>query len=58
MLRDFVGGRTGGLVFCKPDGCQLMQRDILKYKPAPHPEKTGGLNKAGSTSFGASALPN
>ena len=26
MLRDFVGGRTSGLVFCKPDGSQLMQR--------------------------------
>jgi integrase len=31
MLRDFVGGRTSGLVFCKPDGSQLMQRDILKH---------------------------
>src|SRR5262249_5575684 len=26
-------------VFCKPDGSQLMQRDILKYRLAPHPEK-------------------
>src|SRR5256885_16736023 len=26
MLREFVGGRTSGLVFCKPDGSQLMQR--------------------------------
>jgi hypothetical protein len=31
MLREFVGGRTSGLVFCKPDGSQLMQRDILKH---------------------------
>src|SRR5262250_3562803 len=39
MLREFVGSRTSGLVFCKPDGSQLMQRDILKYRLAPHPEK-------------------
>jgi hypothetical protein len=38
MLRDFVGGRTGGLVFRKLDGCQLMQRDIL-MQPARHPPK-------------------
>src|SRR5437016_4815867 len=41
MLRDFVGGRTGGLVFCKPDGSQLMQRDILKYSLHPILKKLG-----------------
>ncbi len=35
MLRDFVGSRTSGLVFCKPDGSQLMQRDILKHSLHP-----------------------
>jgi len=48
MLRDFVGGRTSGLVFCKPDGSQLMQRDILKHSLHPILKKSGleqgGLN--------------
>jgi len=48
MLREFVGGRTSGLVFCKPDGSQLMQRDILKYSLHPILKKLeleqGGLN--------------
>jgi hypothetical protein len=57
MLRDFVGGRTGGLVFCRPDGCQLKQRDILKYSLHPILKRLG-LEQGGSTSFGASALPN
>jgi integrase len=35
MLREFVGGRTSGLMFCKPDGSQLMQRDILKHSLHP-----------------------
>ena len=26
MLREFDGGRTSGLVFCKPDGSQLTGR--------------------------------
>jgi vacuolar-type H+-ATPase subunit B/Vma2 len=38
MLREFVGGRTSGLMFCKPDGSQLMQRDS-ETQSAPHPEK-------------------
>jgi hypothetical protein len=37
-----------GLVFCKPDGSQLMQRDILKYSLHPILKKLGleqgGLN--------------
>jgi hypothetical protein len=41
MLRDFVGRRTGGLVFCKPDGSQLMQRDILKHSLHPILKKLG-----------------
>jgi hypothetical protein len=48
MLREFVGGRTSGLVFSKPDGSQLMQRDILKYSLHPILRKLGleqgGLN--------------
>ena len=48
MLREFVSGRTSGLVFCKPDGSQLMQRDILKYSLHPILKKLeleqGGLN--------------
>lgn len=48
MLRDFVGGRTSGLVFCKPDGSQLMQRDILKHSLHPILEnlklEQGGFN--------------
>jgi len=43
-----VGSRTSGLVFCKPDGSQLMQRDILKYSAHPILKKLeleqGGLN--------------
>jgi len=35
VLRDFVGGRTAGLVFRKPDGSQLMQRDILRHSLHP-----------------------
>jgi hypothetical protein len=41
MLREFVGGRTSGLVFCKPDGSQLMQRDILKHSLHPILKKLG-----------------
>jgi integrase len=48
MLREFVGGRASGLVFCKPDGSQLMQRDILKHSLHPILKKSGleqgGLN--------------
>ena len=48
MLRDFVSDRTSGLVFCKPDGSQLMQRDILKHSLHPILKKLGleqgGLN--------------
>jgi hypothetical protein len=49
-LRDFVGGRTGGLVFCKPDGSQLMQRDILKYSLLPILKKLG-LEQGGFNIF-------
>lgn len=42
------GGRTSGLVFCKPDGSQLMQRDILKHSLHPILEnlklEQGGFN--------------
>jgi len=48
MLRDFVGGQTSGLVFCKPDGSQLMQRDILRHSLHPILKKLeleqGGFN--------------
>lgn len=48
MLRDFVGSRTSGLVFCKPDDSQLMQRDILKHSLHPILKKLeleqGGFN--------------
>jgi hypothetical protein len=48
MLRDFVGGRTSGLVFCKPDDSQLMQRNILKHSLHPILKKLeleqGGCN--------------
>jgi len=50
MLRDFVGGRTGGLVFCKPDGSQLMQRDILKHSLHPILKKLG-LEQGGFNIF-------
>ena len=30
-----------GLVFCKPDGSQLMQRDILKHSLHPILKKLG-----------------
>ena len=41
VLREFVGGRKSGLVFCKPDGRQLMQRDILKHSLHPILKKLG-----------------
>lgn len=48
MLREYVGGRTSGLVFCKPDGRQLMQRDVLKHSLHPILKKLeleqGGFN--------------
>ena len=48
MLRDFVGDRTSGLAICRPDGSQLMQRDILKHSLHPILKKLGleqgGLN--------------
>ena len=48
MLREFVGGRTSSLAFCKPDGSQLMQRDILRHSLHPILKKLGleqgGLN--------------
>jgi len=50
MLRDFVGGRTAGLVFCKPDGSQLMQRDVLKYSLHPILKKLG-LEQGGFNIF-------
>ncbi len=50
ILRDFVGGRTGGLVFCKPDGSQLMQRDILKHSLHPILKKLG-LEQGGFNIF-------
>jgi hypothetical protein len=50
MLRDFVGGRTSGLVFCKPDGSQLMQRDILKHSLHPILKKLG-LEQGGFNIF-------
>ena len=47
-LRAFVGTRRSGLVFCKENGEQLMQRDILKYGLHPTLKKLGftkgGLN--------------
>jgi len=46
MLREFVGGRTSGLVFCKPDGSQLVQRDILKHS-LHHILKKLGLEQGG-----------
>lgn len=47
-LRNFIGNRQSGLLFCKPDGDQLPQRDILKYSLHPILKKLnhvrGGLN--------------
>ena len=47
-LRAFVGNRKSGLVFCKENGDQIPQRDILKYCLHPTLKKlgltTGGLN--------------
>jgi len=56
LLREFVGVRRSGLVFCKHDGSQLMQRDILKYSLHPILKKLA-LEQGGSTFFGAFALP-
>jgi len=50
MLRDFVGCQTSGLVFCKPDGRQLMQRDILKHSLHPVLKKLG-LEQGGFNIF-------
>ena len=48
MLRDFVGSRQSGLVFCEEHGSQISQRDILKYSLHPILKKLeleqGGLN--------------
>jgi hypothetical protein len=51
LLRPLPEGEAGtyrGLVFCKPDGSQLMQRDILKHSLHPILKKLGleqgGLN--------------
>ena len=48
MLREFVGARQSGLVFCEEDGSQISQRDILKYSLHPILRKLGlkqgGLN--------------
>jgi hypothetical protein len=47
-LRNFIGNRKSGLLFCKSDGDQLPQRDILKYSLHPILKKLnhvrGGLN--------------
>ena len=48
LLREYIGNRTAGLVFCDADGDQLSQRDILKYSLHPILKKLGhvrgGLN--------------
>lgn len=48
ILRDYIGNRTSGLLFCAPTGEQLSQRDILKYSLHPILKKLehvkGGLN--------------
>src|SRR6516225_4300349 len=48
VLRDFVGSRHSGLVFCQEDGSQISQRNILKYSLHPILKKLeleqGGLN--------------
>src|SRR5215472_7071637 len=48
LLCEFVAARRSGLVFCKDDSSQLMQRDILKYSLHPILKKLGleqgGLN--------------
>src|SRR5438876_9508703 len=56
LLREFVGVRRSGLVFCKHDGSQLMQRDILKYSLHPILTKLA-LEQGGLNIFGAFALP-
>ena len=47
-LRTFIGNRRSGLVFCRENGDQLPQWDILKYSLHPILEKLGyvqgGLN--------------
>jgi len=48
ILRDHIGNRTSGLLFCLPNGAQLPQRDVLKYSLHPILKKLehaqGGLN--------------
>lgn len=41
LLREQIGARTSGLVFCNESGEQLSQRDILKYSLHPILKKLG-----------------
>jgi hypothetical protein len=41
LLREHIGTRTTGLVFCDDNGDQLSQRDILKYSLHPILAKLG-----------------
>jgi hypothetical protein len=57
LLREYVGNRTAGLVFCDADGDQISQRDILKY--SLHPIlKNWDMSGVDSTSSDASGSPN
>lgn len=48
MLRDFIGDRKSGLLFCRPNGLQVLQRTVLKmslHRILDNPElEKGGFN--------------
>jgi len=48
MLRDFIGDRKSGLLFCRPNGLQVPQRTVLTmslHRILDNPElEKGGFN--------------
>ena len=54
MLRDFIGSRTSGLLFCTSTGKQLLQSNTLQDSLHPILKKIEH-ERVGSTSFGGSA---
>jgi len=48
MLRNYISNRTSGLLFCRPNGLQVLQRTVLKmslHRILDNPElEKGGFN--------------
>ena len=48
MLRNYISNRTSGLLFCRPNGLQVLQRTVLKMslqRILDNPElEKGGFN--------------